>query len=138
MAIIRPDDPVRLLVSEPMAWIEPGASMTDVATKLNLEQVGALAVMNGDRFEGMVSERDIVRALAASCDPGDEWAADVMPKPPVSVDGDDLIVVAAQCMLDEGIRHLPVMSEGHALGMVSMRDILRVFTDSWRRSAGET
>ncbi len=138
MPIIRPDDPVRLLVSEPIARIEPGASLTDLATKLDLEQVGALVVMSGDRLEGVVSERDIVRALAAGCDPSDVWASDVMADVPADVDEDDSIVIAAETMLDEGVRHLPVMSDGRTLGVVSVRDVLRVFTDEWRRSSPHT
>jgi CBS domain-containing protein len=37
-------------------------------------------------------------------------------------------------MLDEGVRHLPVMAGADLVGIVSMRDVLRVFTDSWRRT----
>lgn len=139
MAIIRPDDPVRLLVSEPLAWIEPGATLLDLASKLELEQIGAVTVMTGDRFDGVVSERDIVRALAAGCDPSEVWAADVMAEAAVSVDVDDPIVLAAERMLEEGVRHLPVIgADGHALGVVSVREVLRVFTESWRRAAQAT
>jgi signal-transduction protein with cAMP-binding, CBS, and nucleotidyltransferase domain len=41
-------------------------------------------------------------------------------------------------MLDEGVRHLPVLLDGHVLSVVSMRDVLRVFSDDWRRSARES
>jgi len=134
MPIIHPEDPIRLLVSVPMVSMELHASIAELAAKIDLEQVGAVAVMSGDHLDGVVSERDIVRALAAHGEPEDVWAADVMTAEPVHVDGDDSILDAAQLMLDEGVRHLPVMSNGHVLGVVSVRDVLRVLTDAWRRS----
>jgi CBS domain-containing protein len=138
MSVIRPEDPVRVLVSEPLAWIEPEVSLAALAAKLDLEQVGAVAVMSGDRLDGIISERDIVRALAACCTPGDVWAADVMATPPALIDGDEPIAAAAERMLDEGVRHLPVLLDGHVLSVVSMRDVLRVFSDDWRRSTRES
>ena len=100
--------------------------------------VGAAAVMSGDRLDGIISERDIVRALAACCTPSDVWAADVMATPPALIDGDEPIAAAAERMLDEGVRHLPVLLDGHVLSVVSMRDVLRVFSDDWRRSTRES
>lgn len=139
MALIRPDDPVRVLMSMPIAWIEPDVSLADLATKLAVEGVGALAVMSGDHLDGVVSERDIVRALAAGGDPTEVWAADVMADEPVYADVDDPILSVAERMLDEGVRHVPVVSDGRVLGVVSVRDALRVFADAWRRSPeGET
>lgn len=134
MPIIHPEDPIRLLASTPIVSIESNASLAELAAKIDLEQVGAVAVMSGDHLEGVVSERDIVRALAAHGEPEDVWAADVMTGEPVHVDGDDSILAAAQLMLDEGVRHLPVMSDGHVVGVVSVRDVLRVLTEAWRRA----
>ncbi|MGZ4723583.1 MAG: CBS domain-containing protein, partial [Ilumatobacteraceae bacterium] len=101
------------------------------------EQVGALAVMRGDHLDGLISERDIVRALAAQGDPADVWAADVMAEDPVRVDGEDSILTAAALMLDEGVRHLAVMRDGHVLGLVSVRDVLRVLVEEWRWRADD-
>lgn len=133
MAIIRPEDPVRVLLSEPLVWIEPGATLTELAAELDLQQVGAVAVMSGDRLDGIVSERDVIRALAARCEPADVWAGDAMAATPTVVDGDDSIATAAERMLDQGVRHLPVMADGQLLGVLSMRDVLRVFADAWQR-----
>lgn len=139
MSLIRPDDPVRVLMSMPVARIEPDVSLADVAAKLAAECVGALAVMSGDHLDGVVSERDIVRAVAAGGDPTEVWTADVMADEPVYVDVDDPIASVAERMLDEGVRHVPVVSDGRVLGVVSVRDALRVLADAWRRSPeGET
>jgi CBS domain-containing protein len=134
MPIINPDDPVRLLASVPMVSIEPTVSLADLAAKLEVERVGAVAVMSGGQLDGVISERDIVRALAEHGDPDDIWAADVMADTPVRVDAEDPIAVAAARMLDEGVRHLPVVSDGDVLGVVSIRDVLGVFLDAWNRA----
>jgi CBS domain-containing protein len=135
MPIIHPDDPIRLLISIPAATIEPNTSLSELAGKLERECVGALAVMEGDRLEGVVSERDVVRAVAARVDPSDLWTADLMAAEPVSVDLDEPIAIAAELMLEEGVRHLPVTDGGELVGVVSIRDVLRVYVDDWRRAA---
>lgn len=135
MPIIHPDDPIRLLVTFPTAVIEPTATLSDLAGKLERECVGALAVMEGDRLGGVVSERDLVRAVAAHADPDDLWTSDVMAVEPVEIDVDEPIAVAAERMLEEGIRHLLVTDRGELVGVVSIRDVLRVYADDWRRAA---
>jgi len=134
MAIIRPDDPIRVLMSMPVASVEPTMSLADLAATLETEGVGAVTVMTGDHLDGVVSERDIVRALSAGGDPTEVWAADVMTDEPVYVDIDDPIVIVAERMLDEGVRHVPVVSDGRVLGVVSVRDAPRVLADAWRRA----
>ncbi|HET9443405.1 MAG TPA: CBS domain-containing protein [Acidimicrobiales bacterium] len=134
--VLRPDDPVRLLMARPVAWVEPELTLAQLATRLGDESVGAVPVISGDRLEGVVSERDIVRALAAGADPDDVWTADVMARPPAHADPDDAILTVAERMLDEGVRHLPVVSDGQVVGVVSVRDALRVLADAWRELAG--
>ncbi len=133
---VQPADPVSAVMATPMARIEPEVSLIELATALEAEGVGALAVMGGDDLEGVVSERDVVRALARGGDPGEVRAADVMAPDPVSADVDDAILDVAERMLDEGVRHLPVISGGRVVGAVSVRDVLRVLTDAWRQERG--
>lgn len=135
MGLIQPDDPVRVLMSTPVASVDPTISLADLAAKLEIEGVGAVVVMTGDRLDGVVSERDIVRALSAGGDPTEVWAADVMADEPLYVDLDDPILVVAERMLDEGVRHVPVVSDGRVMGVVSIRDALRVLADAWRRAS---
>jgi CBS domain-containing protein len=90
--------------------------------------------MEGDLLAGMISERDLVRVLASGDNSSDVWTADVMALDLVQVDGSTAIGIAALKMLESGVRHLPVTSEGRVIGIVSMRDVLRVLTDHWLRS----
>ena len=131
---IEPDDAIRTLMSTPVAWIEPDVSLIELATWLETESVGAVAVMTGGRLEGVVSERDVVRALSRGGDPTEVWVGDVMAEEPVYVDPDEPIITVAERMLDEGVRHLPVVSDGEVVGVVSVRDALGVLADAWRRA----
>ena len=131
---LEPGDPVHLLVSVPIVWAEPHAPLAELARQLGEEHVGALLIMDGDLLAGMISERDLVRVLASGDDSWDVWTADVMALDLVQVDGSTPIGIAALKMLESGVRHLPVTSEGRVIGIVSMRDVLRVLTDHWLRS----
>ena len=132
-ARLEPGDPVHSLVSLPILWAEPHAALSDLARQLGEEHVGALLVMEGDQLAGMISERDLVRVLASGEDARDVWIADVMALDVVQVDGSTPIGLAALSMLENGMRHLAVTSEGRVIGVVSMRDVLRVLTDHWLR-----
>lgn len=131
---LEPDDPIRTLMSTPVAWVEPNVSLIELAATLEAEAVGAVPVITGDHLDGVVSERDVVHALSAGGDLTDVWAADVMAEEPVYVDPDEPIITVAERMLDEGVRHVPVVSDGQVIGVVSVRDALRVLADSWRRA----
>ena len=135
MAVIRPGDPVRVVMSTPVATVKPDVPLADLAASLEAEGVGAVVVMSGDRLDGVVSERDIVHAVAAGGDPTEVWAADVMAEDPVFVDLDEPIVTVATRMIAEGVRHVPVVCEGHVVGVVSIRDALRVLTEAWRAAS---
>lgn len=131
---LEPDDPISTLMSTPVAWVEPTESLIEVAATLEMEGVGAAAVLSGDRLDGVVSERDVVRALSRGGIPSDVWAIDVMTAEPVYADPDEPIITVAERMLDEGVRHIPVVCDGQVVGAVSVRDALRVLADAWRRA----
>ena len=134
MPIVRPDDPVRLVSSLPVISIEPSATVADLAGELERQQVGVLGVTTGAGIEGVVSERDLVRAVAARADPDDVWAADLMSEELVRIDGDEPVWAAAELMLETGRRHLIIVVDGKIDGVVSIRDLLAVFSDEWGRN----
>jgi CBS domain-containing protein len=136
--IIRPDDPVRLVSSLPIISIEPNATLADLAGELERQQVGVLGVATGDGVDGVISERDLARAVAARADPDDVWVADLMSEDLVRIDGDEPVSAAAELMLDTGVRHLVMVVDGRVAGVVSVRDVLAVFADDWRRRSDLT
>jgi len=131
---LTPGDPIELLVSVPTVCAEPHAAVADLARQLGEQHVGALLVMDGDLLAGLISERDLVRVLASDDDARDVWITDVMTFDPIQIDAITPIGTAALTMLDNEVRHLAVTSEGRVIGIVSMRDVLRVLTDHWLHS----
>lgn len=98
-------------------------SATDVMARYS---IGAVVVATDKRVVGILSERDVVIALAAGADPDGATVAGAMSHDVVSLRPDDTLYDAAVDMLDLGIRHVPVLNErGAVLGMVSVRDLLR-------------
>ena len=99
-------------------------TLLDAAGRMNCYQIGALPVYEQHRLIGIITERDIVAALAEGADPVTTTVADSMTDRPVTVAPDDDLAVAIQRMADLGVRHLPVVEGYRLLGVLSMRDLL--------------
>jgi CBS domain-containing protein len=100
--------------------------LCDAAERMQNEQVGSLVVMIGGRFAGILTERDLTRAIAEGVDPRAATAADYMTAAPAAVHVDADIHEVASTMFELECRHLPVLSEDdqQVIGMVSIRDLL--------------
>ena len=115
--------PLRLITTEPQTTIN------EVAERMAHYNVGLIVVMDeNDRVAGVLSERDIVRGLGS---PGtgieNVLVADLMTKSVISVSPTDTLVDAVVAMNTHGIRHLIVMQANKPVGVISIRDVLRVF-----------
>jgi CBS domain-containing protein len=103
---------------------EPDDTLLDAAGRMHYYQIGALPVYEQHRLVGIVTERDLVAALAEGADPATTIVAEYMTEGPVTAAPDDDLAAAARRMAELGVRHLPVV-EGHQLvGMLSMRDLV--------------
>ena len=106
--------------------VPPQTSLRSATDVMARHSIGAVVVATDKQVVGILSERDVVNALAAGADPDGATVAGAMSHDVVSLRPDDTIYDAAVDMLDLGIRHVPVLSErGAVLGMVSVRDLLR-------------
>ena len=107
--------------------VVPPQTSLRAATQVMADQsIGAVVVATNRGAVGILSERDVVNALAAGADPDAATVAGVMSHDVVSLRPHDTLYDAAVDMLDLGIRHVPVLDErGAPLGMVSVRDLLR-------------
>jgi CBS domain-containing protein len=87
-------------------------------------RVGSAVVMQGSWLAGILTERDVLRAAASGSDltksPVSEW----MTSNPITATPDTTIEEAAEVMLSNGFRHLPVVEGRELKGMVSIRDVL--------------
>lgn len=102
-------------------------SLLDAAKQMNECNIGALLVMEKGTLAGIVTERDIVKSSANEAKPlKDARIRDVMSKNLLVVKpGDDLDYVMA-IMIQNNIRHTPVVEPSGLIGLLSMRDVVRV------------
>jgi len=104
----------------------PSETVGAICALLHSRRVGAMVVMNGDRVAGIVSERDIVRALA-------EGGAGALSQPVSSCMTHDVLFaephetvdILLNRMTDRRIRHLPVCERGRLIGIISIGDLVK-------------
>jgi CBS domain-containing protein len=109
----------------------PTDSLAKAARRMRAAQVGALAVCAGsdlDHLIGIISERDLVQAVADSADVHATPVGAYTSLGTHTAQPHEDTSEVANRMLDLGIRHMPVASGRTVLGMVSMRDLLAVET----------
>jgi CBS domain-containing protein len=118
--------PVGLLVSPAVATIHPTATLRAAVESLAADRLGLLVVADASGVAGVISERDIVTAIAEDTDLTQERVRDHCASEIVSVDEAVSVEHAAQAMADAEIRHLAVTRDGAVIGVVSVRDVLTV------------
>jgi CBS domain-containing protein len=107
--------------------VAPRATIAEVARQMRLEDSDSVAVLNGDRLVGIITERDLVRAIADGVDPKQATAGVIMSPNPATVAEDEDVSVVALKMMRLGIRHLPVVDPmGKPVGLLSARNLVAV------------
>jgi CBS domain-containing protein len=125
----------RGVMSRNLLTVEPGVRLEDVAKRMVSRDVGAALVTEGERLMGIVTERDVLRAVARGIDEG-TLVADLMTPEPETMEPDESIQHAATLMIHGGFRHLPIVEGGEIVGILSIRDLMRVvLEDSAPRGA---
>ncbi len=97
------------------------------AERMWRNQTGSLLVVDDDRLTGIITERDVLRAVALGVDLGAATVNEAMTVEVFTVPPDMSLREAAREMAARWIRHLPVVEDGRLLGVVSMRDVTGVF-----------
>lgn len=109
--------------------LNPGASLTEAASLMRAGEFGSVAIYEGDRMAGILTETDLVRAMADHRDPASTTVSEYMSLDPVTAGLEEDSMEVSERMVRNGIRHLPVVEHGRLVGMVSARDLLRV--EAW-------
>ena len=110
--------------------VGPGHTLRDAARLMAERRVGAAVVMDPDTHgPGIITERDVVDGIAGGQDPDSERVAEHMSSDIVYASPDWSLEEAAVTMVQRGFRHLVVVDGGELAGILSMRDIVRCWTD---------
>jgi CBS domain-containing protein len=97
------------------------------------ENVGSVAVCDDQRLVGIFTERDVLRLTSEGPDFDEVRVGDVMTTQLVTLSPDDDILDAARLMGQRKIRHLPVLEGENLLGMVGIREVVKVLVERlWR------
>lgn len=102
-------------------------SLRSAADTMWRQQTGSLLVMDGDELVGIITERDVMKAVAQGRDADTTPVSDVMTKDVLTISPDTSSHEAARHMAARWIRHLPVLDGGRVVGVVSQRDLVGIF-----------
>lgn len=104
----------------------PGESLGVAASRMDYHEIGALVVKDGSETIGIITERDVLHAVAEDRDLDSTMVDQFMTEDviPITLEAD--VGEAAGAMVSLGIRHMPVTAGGEIVGMVSARDLLAV------------
>ena len=116
---------VRDLPPDRLLSVDPSTKLSDVAREMRTNDSDSVAVMDDGMLVGIITERDLVRAIADGVNPKEAAAAVIMTVDPATVTADEDVNVVAVKMMRLGIRHLPVVDEsGDPVGLVSARSLV--------------
>lgn len=104
---------------------KPEDSLIAVCRALNSRRTGAALIVDDGNLVGILTERDVVRAIAVGADLGTSSAADFMSRFLTTVGPQAAMNVAAEIMTGQRIRHLPVLDDGQPVGILSIREVAR-------------
>ena len=104
------------------------ATLGEAAAHMAGRGVGAVVVLRGEAIAAILTERDVMKAVAAGQD-GSASVSDWMTRHPETIEPTDTTDHVATLMIHGGFRHLPVVEEGKVVGIVSIRDLMRVALD---------
>lgn len=116
--------------------VAPDLTLAEACQELERRRVGALIVCDGDRVVGILSERDVVRAVAGSGSAAlDDRVSAHMTSKVVFAEPAESVAVLMERMTDRRIRHLPVMRESRLAGVVSIGDVVKCHIEETMREA---
>jgi CBS domain-containing protein len=116
------------VMTRDLVSVDSGLSLETAAEQMNGRRVGAALVFEGERIVGIVTERDVLRAVAEGRIEG-TTVADWMTRHPETIEPTDTTSTAATLMIHGGFRHLPVLEGERVVGIVSIRDLMKVVLD---------
>jgi CBS domain-containing protein len=121
---------IAALANDTIIRVPSAASLYDVADALAVGDVGALVVGDPDTVEGVISERDLARAVADRLDLATTRASDIAHRDLVWCDASATVADVATQMMERYVRHVLVEDSGRLVGVVSARDLLGCYASA--------
>jgi CBS domain-containing protein len=116
--------------------VEGTTTVLEVAKRLAAEDYGSMPICDGDKLQGMITDRDIVvKVLAQGKDPASTQVIDLVQGEVVTIGADDTVEQAMQTMSKHQVRRLPVIDGDKLVGMLAQADLALNDDDS---RVGET
>ncbi|HMD56894.1 MAG TPA: CBS domain-containing protein [Solirubrobacteraceae bacterium] len=117
-------------MSQMVLTVGPGHTLRAVSRLMSQRNVGAAVVMDPDgNGPGIITERDVLRSIGAGEDPDVESVAEHLTRDVVFAAPDWSLEEAAAAMVRGGFRHLIVLEHGDTVGILSVRDVVRCWTE---------
>jgi CBS domain-containing protein len=120
---------VRELMTSDVLSVDPSDTIGETAQQMVERRVSSAVVSDYGNLIGIVTERDLTRAVAGRVHSSEARVREWMTADPLTLTPDATPADAAKIMLDNGFRHVPIVEDGRAVGIVSIRDVARWSTE---------
>jgi len=117
-----------LLMNSEIVTVAPETSVSEVAKLMIEENIGSVAVVEDNKIVGIITDRDFTRC--AAMEKHASKAAELMSSPVITVDYRENVLDIARKMGDHNIRHIFVEKDGEIIGIISLRDILKIMPEA--------
>ena len=114
---------LRELMTRDVLYVAPEDTLGQAAEAMAERGVGSAIVSDHGRMIGILTERDILRAVAGRVHSSEARVREWMTPDPITASEDTHAGEAARTMLEHGFRHIPVVEGDRAIGVVSIRDV---------------
>jgi CBS domain-containing protein len=126
---------VRQVASSAVVTVGPTQTLREAARLMATHRVGSAVVQDAEHLAGILTERDVLKAVAAGAEPESATVQDFMTPDVVTVGPEWDLIEAAGEMARRRIRHLVVYDGGQLLGILSVRDVLPALLPADQRSS---
>ena len=113
------------LMAREVLGVAPEDTLGEAAQQMAEQNVGSAVVLEHGRLIGIVTERDVLKAVAGRAHPSEARVREWMTRDPITATEETTAAEAARVMLEHGFRHLPVVAGEKTVGIVSLRDVMR-------------
>jgi len=117
------------IMTSDVLTVDPSDTIGETAQKMVERGVSSAVVSDYGTLIGIVTERDLTRAVAGRVHTSEARVREWMTSDPITLGPEASADEAARIMLDNGFRHVPIVDEGRAVGIVSIRDVARWSTE---------